>query len=109
MRTLRRWLEVLLVLLLCGGGASARAEHAMAQFGLPKYARDFDHFDYVNPQATRGGSLNLSMGMSCGSRSGARARDRVRRLHGSGRHVRGRGRTWRIEQAEGKFMKGSAI
>lgn len=38
----------------------ARAAHAVAQFGEPKYRADFTHFDYVNPDAPKGGTLNLS-------------------------------------------------
>ena len=41
--------------------ASAHAAHAVAQFGAPKYPPSFAHFDYVNPHAPRGGTLNLSI------------------------------------------------
>jgi microcin C transport system substrate-binding protein len=34
--------------------------HAVALTGSPKYPADFEHFDYVNPQAPQGGRLNLS-------------------------------------------------
>lgn len=33
--------------------------HAFASFSQPKYPRDFDHFDYVNPAAPKGGALYL--------------------------------------------------
>ena len=33
--------------------------HAYAAFGQPKYARGFEHFDYVNPAAPKGGALYL--------------------------------------------------
>lgn len=33
--------------------------HALALHGEPKYPSDFEHFDYVNPNAPRGGSLRL--------------------------------------------------
>ncbi len=33
--------------------------HAYAAFGEPKYPRDFKHFEYVNPDAPKGGTLNL--------------------------------------------------
>ncbi len=33
--------------------------HAYAAFGQPKYGPDFKHFDYVNPDAPKGGTLNL--------------------------------------------------
>ena len=39
---------------------SIPAAHAIAMHGLPKYAADFTHFDYVNPQAPRGGGVTLS-------------------------------------------------
>ncbi len=33
--------------------------HAYASFGQPKYPRGFDHFDYVDPAAPKGGALYL--------------------------------------------------
>ncbi len=33
--------------------------HAIAMHGEPKYPKDFKHFDYVNPNAPKGGTLNL--------------------------------------------------
>ncbi len=33
--------------------------HAYAAFGAPKYPRDFSHFEYVNPDAPKGGTLYL--------------------------------------------------
>ncbi len=33
--------------------------HAYAAFGAPKYPRGFDHFDYVNPAAPKGGTVFL--------------------------------------------------
>ncbi|MGF7151576.1 peptide/nickel transport system substrate-binding protein/microcin C transport system substrate-binding protein [Sphingomonas zeicaulis] len=39
----------------------ARGAHAVAQFGQPKYPAGFTHFDYVNPNAPKGGSVNLSL------------------------------------------------
>ncbi|RQH07876.1 extracellular solute-binding protein [Paraburkholderia dinghuensis] len=38
----------------------AHAAHAIAQFGEPKYPPDFKHFDYVNPDAPKGGTLVLA-------------------------------------------------
>ncbi len=32
-------------------------QHAIAMHGEPKYAADFTHFDYVNPEAPKGGTL----------------------------------------------------
>ncbi len=37
------------------------AAHAIAMHGTPKYNPDFDHFDYVNPDAPKGGSLRLAL------------------------------------------------
>jgi microcin C transport system substrate-binding protein len=34
--------------------------HAIAMHGEPKYGPDFTHFDYVNPQAPKGGRIVLS-------------------------------------------------
>ena len=33
--------------------------HAYAAFGEPKYPRGFDHFEYLNPNAPKGGTLYL--------------------------------------------------
>jgi len=38
---------------------SAWAAHAYAQFGDVKYPPGFTHFDYVNPQAPKGGEIRL--------------------------------------------------
>jgi len=38
----------------------AQARYAMALGYQPKYPRGFDHFDYVNPDAPRGGHVTLS-------------------------------------------------
>ncbi len=37
----------------------ADPEHAISMLGNAKYAEDFNHFDYVNAQAPKGGSLRL--------------------------------------------------
>src|SRR5262249_55914482 len=34
--------------------------HAIAMHGEPKYGPDFTHFDYVNPDAPKGGMVRLS-------------------------------------------------
>jgi microcin C transport system substrate-binding protein len=49
---------VALTLLLGGGGASA--DQGIAQYGKPRYPAGFAHFDYVNPDAPRAGTLVLS-------------------------------------------------
>lgn len=35
--------------------------HALAMHGAPKYPADFTHFDYVNPDAPKGGTLRLAL------------------------------------------------
>ncbi len=53
------------VLALCGvllaSPSASWAAYAVAQFGTPKYPADFQHFDYVNPQAPKGGTLSMSL------------------------------------------------
>lgn len=44
---------------LLGVSKAAFAVYAIAQYGEPKYPQDFKHFDYVNPDAPRGGTLVL--------------------------------------------------
>ncbi|VVD91183.1 extracellular solute-binding protein [Pandoraea terrigena] len=39
---------------------AAQAKYAIAQYGEPKYPQGFTHFDYVNPDAPRGGTLTLA-------------------------------------------------
>jgi len=39
---------------------SGWAAHAFAQYGSPKYPKDFAYFDFVNPQAPQGGTLTLA-------------------------------------------------
>ncbi len=41
------------------GAAPARAAYGLAWGDAPKYPPDFSHFDYVNPDAPKGGSVNL--------------------------------------------------
>ena len=54
-----------LILLLIGLFASAAASatisesHGYAQFGGLKYPANFSHFDWVNPDAPKGGTLRL--------------------------------------------------
>jgi microcin C transport system substrate-binding protein len=39
---------------------AAAPKHAIAMYDNPKYGPDFTHFDYVNPDAPKGGTLALS-------------------------------------------------
>ena len=40
--------------------AQAAATHGMSLFGDLKYGPDFKHFDYVNPDAPKGGTMHYS-------------------------------------------------
>lgn len=55
-------LGVGLVLLALLGVSMAQAAggYALAMYGEPKYGPDFEHFDYVNPEAPKGGMLRLA-------------------------------------------------
>ncbi|PTB19869.1 ABC transporter substrate-binding protein [Trinickia symbiotica] len=59
-----RFLVHSLLALSCAGWfavpSPAWAVYAIAQFGSPKYPPGFKHFDYVNPDAPKGGTLVLS-------------------------------------------------
>jgi microcin C transport system substrate-binding protein len=63
----RSW-RSLCAIALCGVSAlaallaapEAHAVYAIAQYGEPKYPPDFKHFDYVNPDAPKGGTLVLA-------------------------------------------------
>ncbi len=57
---------LLWVLVLFGSIGPLRAEgatgewvRAYAAFGEPKYPKNFSHFDYVNPDAPKGGAIHL--------------------------------------------------
>ena len=39
--------------------ADSTVTHAISIHGKPKYGPDFDHFDYVNPDAPKGGTLRM--------------------------------------------------
>lgn len=63
------WIAGAMVVAFLGAwpfGSTAGAEehvitaHAFAMHGEPQYGPDFPHFDYVNPEAPKGGRLNLS-------------------------------------------------
>jgi len=41
--------------------APGQITHALAMHGAPKYAPDFQHFDYVNPNAPKGGTLRFGV------------------------------------------------
>ncbi len=67
-----RFIITALIGLTIAFGSSARADqrpgepdhvhksHAIAMHGEPKYGPDFTHFDYVNPNAPKGGTIRLA-------------------------------------------------
>lgn len=50
----------MLLLALTATLQAAEATHALAMHGAPKYPADFAHFDYVNPDALKGGKARLA-------------------------------------------------
>lgn len=42
-------------------GHGAQAVHGLAMHGEPKYSQGFKHFDYINPQAPKGGALKMAI------------------------------------------------
>jgi microcin C transport system substrate-binding protein len=48
-----------LLVVLALAASRAWATHAYAQFGDVKYAQGFSHFEWVNPQAPKGGAIDL--------------------------------------------------
>lgn len=58
--TLLRLTGLAAVCVLAAASPQARAAHAIALFGEPKYPENFTHFDYANPGAPHGGRLVLS-------------------------------------------------
>jgi microcin C transport system substrate-binding protein len=59
-RPLRALLAVVLAFASLLAASRAYAVHAIAQYGEPKYPAGFRHFDYVNPDAPKGGTLVLA-------------------------------------------------
>ena len=64
---MRQWLgsgiALVLATMLIGAPealAQGRVMHGIAMHGEPKYGSDFTHFDYVNPQAPKGGEIRLA-------------------------------------------------
>ena len=51
---------VVALLLIFAGNAHAAATHGMSLFGDLKYGPDFRHFDYVNPDAPKGGTMRYA-------------------------------------------------
>ena len=40
--------------------STIQTAHALALYGAPRYGADFEHFDYVNPEAPKGGTIRLA-------------------------------------------------
>jgi microcin C transport system substrate-binding protein len=47
----------LIAAFVCNGADAAERRHGLSAFGELKYQADFKHFDYVNPDAPKGGRL----------------------------------------------------
>jgi microcin C transport system substrate-binding protein len=63
MQVLPVWVMILVAMRVGATGhaeTAVPASHALAMYGQPKYGPDFTHFDYVNPQAPRGGMIRLA-------------------------------------------------
>ena len=63
MQMLTVWIMIVVALSVSATGHAETAvtvSHALAMHGQPKYGPDFTHFDYVNPQAPRGGMIRLA-------------------------------------------------
>ena len=65
-RPARRTTAAVLLALLCliaspvpAADQVIHTAHAIAMYGEPKYGPDFTHFDYVNPDAPKGGTVRL--------------------------------------------------
>src|SRR3982750_926163 len=57
---MRCWLLCVLAPLAALIAGPSWAAHGLGMGYAPKYAADYPHFDYVNPDAPKGGSLTLS-------------------------------------------------
>ncbi|WP_420476409.1 extracellular solute-binding protein [Noviherbaspirillum sp. ST9] len=57
---MRKFLFPILLVSMVSASGSALAAHAFSLYGTSKYPEGFKHFDYVNPDAPRGGELFLA-------------------------------------------------
>src|SRR5580700_10067414 len=60
MRPILRAIFALVAFCVLMPAAQAAATHGMSLFGDLKYGPDFKHFDYVNPDAPKGGTMRYS-------------------------------------------------
>ncbi|MBP2295178.1 extracellular solute-binding protein [Azospirillum rugosum] len=51
---------VMCLYLVAPGARAQTGSHAVTAHGTPKYGPDFKHFDYVNPDAPKGGEVKLA-------------------------------------------------
>ena len=64
LRAVARWLlpgAALVALSLAGAQPMAAPVHGIAMHGAPKYGPDFQHLDYANPDAPKGGELRRAV------------------------------------------------
>lgn len=59
LRPFRIWMPAVLATLLFAGTAQAAERHGLSAFDVLKYPADFKHFEWVNPDAPKGGRLAL--------------------------------------------------
>ncbi|MHA6493209.1 extracellular solute-binding protein [Pseudomonas borbori] len=52
-------LSLLFLIISASAGAAIRESHGYAQFGTLKYPASFSHFDWVNPDAPKGGTVRI--------------------------------------------------
>ena len=55
---MKRTLSTFVIALALAAPAAAEPRHGLSTFGELKYKPDFKHFDYVNPQAPKGGRIS---------------------------------------------------
>jgi microcin C transport system substrate-binding protein len=53
-------MSILLCALFVGAAHTQEPSHGLSYFGELKYSKDFDHFDYVNPDAPKGGTVKIA-------------------------------------------------
>lgn len=58
-RSISQRIFLFLLVLLASHSPSIFAAYSMGMGYEPKYPDDFEHFEYVDPQAKRGGNLTL--------------------------------------------------
>jgi ABC-type oligopeptide transport system substrate-binding subunit len=49
-----------LIVFVAGETLAGEPSHGFAYFGEPKYPKDMEHFDYVNPDAPKDGTVRVS-------------------------------------------------